>query len=410
MAHNNGIITAPVSFGDVNATLGTSHTDLGNLCKDLHINKWAIFKALKNSLMDTTPQFNYTNHSWKSDSTWWLGNFTGERWGMNFTIERGIGNISTRTSSGLTYREPTSGFFYNLMRNNLRWVYQKPSGNGSSPVSPYRLTDFAGYNHNSPCPLPYSFTRTLYVTGATDTKATYNLDCDIRTPDEVVVGGLNLPIMELPSAYANVLPNLGKCYLGVLFYDIPMGDCFWQCSGTQLEALYNLDVTARAKALRVSFTDADFTNQFAKNHKNWKTRAFLCSKSLGYCETLIASQGHYIIACDEDAATCTLAISSSIVIDVFTANKAGTRVNVVIEITNNTRSAKTLITPKVELVAVGTGVVDSDYTWSNTAIGIGETITLNHTFTGIIDNTLNAHFTASYSGGSLEQTISVRIK
>ena len=45
MAHTNtGIISAPVSFADVNAVLGTRHTDLGNLCKDSHINKWARYK------------------------------------------------------------------------------------------------------------------------------------------------------------------------------------------------------------------------------------------------------------------------------------------------------------------------------------------------------------------------------
>lgn len=39
MAHSNGIITAPVSFGDVNAVLRTSHTDLKTMCKDSNI-KW----------------------------------------------------------------------------------------------------------------------------------------------------------------------------------------------------------------------------------------------------------------------------------------------------------------------------------------------------------------------------------
>jgi len=40
MAHSEGIVTAPVGFADVNAVLGTSHTDLGNLCKDTHIGQW----------------------------------------------------------------------------------------------------------------------------------------------------------------------------------------------------------------------------------------------------------------------------------------------------------------------------------------------------------------------------------
>ena len=47
MAHSNGIITAPVSFGDVNATLGTSHTDLHSLCQDGNINRFSKNKSVR---------------------------------------------------------------------------------------------------------------------------------------------------------------------------------------------------------------------------------------------------------------------------------------------------------------------------------------------------------------------------
>jgi hypothetical protein len=407
MALSNGIITAPVTDSDLKTLFGGNN--ISDWCT-ASFNKWSMYKPLKNTIVDINSQFDFSNNSWKNDATWWLGNFTGERWGMKFTIEGGIGNISTRTTSGVTYREPTSGFFYNLMRDSLRWTPQKPGGSATSPASPYRQSDFAGYNHNVPCPLPFSYTRTLYVSGATDTRGTYTLDCDIRTPEEVVVGGLNLPIMEPPSGYTMILPNLAQCYVGVLFYNASMDDCFWQCSEVQLEALYNLDPVAHAKALRVSFTDADFTNQYNKNHKDWYTRAFLCSKSLGYCETLVASQGHYLIPCDEAAAICTLAIAGSVVITDYTASKIGTNVHIVVDISNNTGYQQTLTAPKVELITTGTGIIEADYTWSDTTINNGETITLSHTFTGILDNSLNAHFAASYSGGSLDQTIQVVIK
>lgn len=409
MSYSNGIITAPVSIYDVQRAIGASSPDLGTLCKHANINKWAQFKSLRYTAIGTTDQFNSTTGQWSANSTWWLGDFTGERWGMRFSIDGGIGNISSRTSEGKTYREPTSGFFYNLMRDNLRWNYVKPQGIESSPYSPYRLTDFCLYNHAAKCPLPFSYTRTLYVSGASGTMATYNMDCDIRSADDEVSYGLSLQFMTPPSGYTSVMPTLSDTYVGVLFYNTSMDDCFWKCAELPLSKLFGLDAVERVKALRVSFTEADFTNQYNKNHKDWKTRAFLCSKSLGYCETLVASQGHYLIACDEDAATCTLAVSGSILITEFRASKVGTDVNIIVQITNNSGSSNTLATPKVELITNGVFVQDS-YTWSNTTIANGATAVLNHKFTGILDTNLTARFTATYSGGSFDQSVRVVIK
>jgi len=408
MAIVNGIITSPVPIpSEVNQILGTAHTDLSYFCTDPNINKWAQFKPLRYTSMFTTSQFNYTTGQWATGADWWIGNFTGERWGMKFSIEGGIGNISTRTSDGKTYREPTSGFFYNLMRDNLRWEYRKPQGSGSSPNSPYRLTDFSWYNRAAKCPLPFSFTRTLYVSGTSSTMGTYGLDCDIRSSDDEVDAGLSLQGMTLPSGYTSVLPTLADAYVGILFYNTSKDDCFWKCSEVKLSALFGIDAAERAKALRVSFTEADFTNQYNKNHKDWYTRAFLCSKSLGYCETLVASQGHYLISCDEDAAICTLAVAGSMVLTDFTASKVGTSVNVVVQVTNNSGSSKTLTTPKVELITTGTSIVQDSHTWSNTTVANGATAVLNYTFTGILDTSLNAKFTATFSGGSFNNTIHV---
>lgn len=47
MAHSDGIITAPVSFADVNATLGTSHTDLSAMCRDNNIKQWAKYRPVQ---------------------------------------------------------------------------------------------------------------------------------------------------------------------------------------------------------------------------------------------------------------------------------------------------------------------------------------------------------------------------
>ena len=47
MAHSDGIITPPVSFADVNATLGTSHTNLTSLCTDSNIKQWAKYRPVQ---------------------------------------------------------------------------------------------------------------------------------------------------------------------------------------------------------------------------------------------------------------------------------------------------------------------------------------------------------------------------
>lgn len=418
MSLSNGIITAPVesekNTGDIQQCLGVYSDDLEELCKSSAVNKWALYKPVPYS-GDTVEQFDFDQNAWKSTATWFEGDGdTKQRWGMRYPMFDGNGNvygstgtISTRIRDGVTYREPTAGFFYDLMRGNLRWTRIAPSGSNSSA---YRQEDFAGYNHNTPDPLPYTTTRTMFVSGAVETRGIYNLDCGIKQPSQVVVGGLNLPIMTPPSGYLHTFLNLAQCYVGVLWYNTSKDDCFWQCSEVKLQALYNLDVVERAKALRVSIVDADFTKQYNKTIKDWNTRAFLCTKQLGYCEQLTSGQAHYMIACDDPETICTLAIAGVMTIDTYTASKSGTTVTIVLHIINHTGYDKTLVSPKVELITTGTQIVQDSYTWSNQAIANAQTVVLNHKFSRILDNSLNARFTCTYSGGSFDTTIPVVIK
>ena len=140
MANSNGKITAPVSFADVNHVLGTSHTDLGALCKDTHINKWARFKPIKvnlipalthNTIAGTTVHFGMEliNGNWNTFKQK-LSEYIGLMFG------------ATQTASIGTKAEWIDGA-----------KYTKPSGGAASP---YRLSDFAsaengnlGYNHSA---------------------------------------------------------------------------------------------------------------------------------------------------------------------------------------------------------------------------------------------------------------------
>jgi len=125
MAHSNGLITAPVSFADVNAVLGTSITTLSSLCTSDKINIMAMYKPVPYSA-DTTSQLE-SNNTWKSTATWYKGN--GNNYGVTPYSSSTFSNITSRTSGG------TNG-----------WAAVRPSGGSSAP---YRLHDFLYYSHSN---------------------------------------------------------------------------------------------------------------------------------------------------------------------------------------------------------------------------------------------------------------------
>lgn len=124
MAHTNtGIISAPVSFADVNAVLGTRHTDLATLCKDNNINMWAARKPIFNTKVTVL-----TDADWKGNSRTLTGYKTGggiKKWANVYA--QYISGMGSSTGS------PASQI----------WAYDKPASG-----SAYRLSDFAGYYHN----------------------------------------------------------------------------------------------------------------------------------------------------------------------------------------------------------------------------------------------------------------------
>ena len=131
MGYSNGKITAPVSFTDVQNCLGVSNTDLDKLCKATTINMWAKYKPVAKNLIDTvTGQWDATNNKWLSSATWWKGNGNTD-----------IGGITPKQFT--TFSQLLS--FYDGGMNG--WTYTRPAGGASTP---YRLQDFAGYNHNAP--------------------------------------------------------------------------------------------------------------------------------------------------------------------------------------------------------------------------------------------------------------------
>lgn len=146
MAHSNGIITGPIPIpADINAVLGTSHTDLGTMCRDGNINAWAKFKpvrCLQSGVIGTLDQLN-ANKRWNENLS--------TQWWRDTANEIGAGNNSKYGLSPVTATilGTDSGSNSLYAKKNQEWSYALPSG---GIASPYRQSDFHQYNHNVPTP------------------------------------------------------------------------------------------------------------------------------------------------------------------------------------------------------------------------------------------------------------------
>lgn len=202
MANSYGNISAPVTLGDVNSVLGDRHTDVAAACKDTKVNKWAKYKPLKLSVIDTiTGQWDYTNNTWLTTATWWKGQArTGAR--------------RPKYTCGMIincYDDDRAAFKSAIDNGNGGWSWDAPTGGAASP---YRLHDFAGYANGAPA---------LFE----------GFDC----PSSVSIGGSfsiimrsnvinNARFLKLNDIFPNSSTNK-VWYFGVICYsgDTKLGEC-----------------------------------------------------------------------------------------------------------------------------------------------------------------------------------------
>lgn len=174
MAHSNGIITAPVSFGDVNAVLGTSHTDLHALCEDNNINRFAKYKPVRSSV-------------------------------------KGIMTDADFIAAGYGLSAPAA-FYANTQNPDATWSYLKPRVN----VDWARLPDydFNGYAHNCVCPFGFEVSGEL---GSIVGIVLYtNSGANIITPSgRSWQGDRNLSVADILTAN-----GFGDYYLGFCIHDL----------------------------------------------------------------------------------------------------------------------------------------------------------------------------------------------
>jgi hypothetical protein len=126
MGHTaTGIISAPVSFADVNAVLGTSHTDLATLCMENLINMWSGRKPIYNTKWGilNTDDWNGVNRTL-----------------AGFKTGGGIKKAALSWDEYITGMNTSTGSVVSKI-----WEYDKPVADGSCK---FRLADFSGYYHN----------------------------------------------------------------------------------------------------------------------------------------------------------------------------------------------------------------------------------------------------------------------
>lgn len=181
MGHTStGIIIAPVSFADVNAILGTRHTDLGNLCKDTNIGQWQKYKPFRNSGVGLMSEQDRRN----------------ARFGLNPAI----------LASGEHFNKLAWDCICGVVRaaNNLGglWEYLRPRG--GSYNEPYRLHDFVdvrnqtnGYKQSTSIPI----TTSIFATSISRNEDIYELNTSTSANLDVVLsaggGANNIALWEL---------------------------------------------------------------------------------------------------------------------------------------------------------------------------------------------------------------------
>lgn len=140
MAHSGGKITEPVSFADVNYILGTSHTDLGVLCKDSNIKLLSKFKptdytGIGNPMIDA----NFATAQWQGQSLTNGGGYIRNTCGI--TIPYFIVQESKLSGEYTFLNGEDFPYAINSVRD-AKWYKNTPTV--------FRLADFWKYTHNTP--------------------------------------------------------------------------------------------------------------------------------------------------------------------------------------------------------------------------------------------------------------------
>lgn len=416
MAYNptTKIVAYPVGLNDIRRAISGTRMDLGTLCSSgTKINKWAKYKPVRLAVIDTATQLK-SDKTWKADADWFIGDKNGERYGMLFPNPVTATSPMTiiRHSDGDDVHIPGSGsFFYDLMNNNLRWTYVAPTGGATSI---YRQIDFNLYNHAAPCPLPYTEDKTVGYSNPQNPQINYIAAFDRRSLDDDMLYGLKLDDIQPSSSYQLAIPDLGEMYLGVLFIDPNRYDVFWKCSEYKLKSLWGSDPAARVKCMHISLSGSDFGKKIAR-HQKWKTRCFLCTTPLTWCQILSGFDTgvtYYLVACDDDESEVKFIQSGAVVVDRFIANRISGDIRCYVWLTNNTGQSQQIgtVSNKPTITLYDGSTAGSSHQFDPFTLADGDTIELQYTFTRELLTLDTATFTAIYGSSNISSSTDIVTK
>lgn len=158
------VIQKPIDTIELMSVLGEGLNDIGSLCKSANINKWSKYKPV--SAKSIIPQDNI----WKGDD----GKCGIEIIKYNSLIDLKIG--------------------YDNKTDMYKYIH--PSG---GTLSPYRLTDFNGYNHEAKNPI-----KNVEAQDSIKSNETLTCTCIRETSNDFKLSDIK---------------DLGTCYYGVALFD-----------------------------------------------------------------------------------------------------------------------------------------------------------------------------------------------
>lgn len=173
--------TTGISTSMVASAIGEGSNDVGTLCKSSKINKWSKYKPISLPYLNTDGLPN------------WYKGLDG-KCGMAIPIYNSAGAITTQGT-----------FLYDLKNHIVNWVYNKPTG---GELSPYRLGDFRGYNHNAVHPISIIETANIFLNSPGDW---FEIFVDMAVPP----GSTSNLLLE--DIEHNAVP-MSNFYLGVMLH------------------------------------------------------------------------------------------------------------------------------------------------------------------------------------------------
>lgn len=173
MPNNNGILTKPISIGDVQTVLNISSSDLGTICRSNRINMYSAYKPM--------------------------------RWGNPCDIVDASTGQDMRhmLNYGLLAHNSDVDLKYNVQSQNPYWTYEPPRGSAYNEW--FRLLDFDRYDHNALCPVkPLSVSSQMRTTG-------FAFQLDLENVFEPESEHLQITLNMFPTVYSQESSFFGVC-------------------------------------------------------------------------------------------------------------------------------------------------------------------------------------------------------